>query len=113
MDTLERVRRPPSPSTMAGTTITNWPFPSSANWAFQRRFSSLRPRLAATEPFWQQRLGELFRAAIAGPEGEAANALRKVVDVRDAQTLTAELYEDAVARWKRRNRPMARTYGSG
>jgi peptidoglycan/xylan/chitin deacetylase (PgdA/CDA1 family) len=61
-------------------------------------------KIGNSEPFWQQRLGRMFRAAIASPAGDAARALREVLDVRDGQTLTPELYHDTVVCWKRRKR---------
>ena len=62
-------------------------------------------KIGSGEPFWQQRLGQVFRAAIAKPDGEAARGLRSVLDVRDSQALTPELYREMVLRWKRHKEP--------
>ena len=57
-------------------------------------------KIGSEEPFWQQVLGQMFRAARARTEGEAARGLRAVLRVRDGCPLTPELYRDTVIRWK-------------
>jgi L-malate glycosyltransferase len=58
-------------------------------------------KIGSSEPFWQQALGQMFRAAIACPDGDAARGLRTLLAIAAGRPLTPELYRDTVARWKR------------
>ncbi len=57
-------------------------------------------KIGGRELFWQQTLGQVFRAASEAPRGDAANGLRSLLRVRDGRPLTYQLYRDTVVCWK-------------
>lgn len=62
-------------------------------------------KIGSSEPFWQQILGNSFRAAVAAPQGEAARRLREALGIGGRAPLTARLYRDTVVQWKKLRPP--------
>jgi len=65
-------------------------------------------KIGSAEPFWQQRLGRMFREAAELPESESARELRAMLHLPDGLLFTPELYRKSVMHWKR-----TRTGGRG
>ncbi|MGQ9561864.1 MAG: polysaccharide deacetylase family protein, partial [Candidatus Oleimicrobiaceae bacterium] len=58
-------------------------------------------KIGASQPFWQQILGGVFRRAVEHHLGFAREALRRVLDAPEDCQLTARAYRQTVTEWKR------------